>query len=310
MSGRRGPRPTQQRLHHLLAILPWLMERGGATVDEVAERFGMRPEHVVADLEVASMCGLPPYIDEMIDIYVEDGRVHVGVPRLFRRPLRLTAQEAFSVVAAAHAALALPGADPDGPLARALRKLEAVLGARAVVSVAVERPALLDVVTDAVERGERLAVVYRSGDDRRTERLITPRAVLVREGAWYVVAECALAQARRTFRVDRMEAAEPTGERVEVEPIEPLTDGWFDDVELPEAELVLSSEAAWVAGRYPVRSVEALGGGRLRVRLPVTSERWLGRLLVQLGPDAEVVAPERWCDLGVRTATSVLAAYR
>jgi len=297
-------------LHHLLAILPWLMERGGATVDEVAERFGMRPEHVVADLEVASMCGLPPYIDEMIDIYVEEGRVHVGVPRLFRRPLRLTAQEAFSVVAAAHAALALPGADPDGPLARALRKLEAVLGARAVVSVAVERPALLDVVTDAVERGERLAVVYRSGDDRRTERLITPRAVLVREGAWYVVAECALAQARRTFRVDRMEAAEPTGERVEVEPIEPLTDGWFDDVELPEAELVLSSEAAWVAGRYPVRSVEALGGGRLRVRLPMTSERWLGRLLVQLGPDAEVVAPERWCDLGVRTAASVLAAYR
>jgi len=297
-------------LHHLLAILPWLMERGGATVDEVAERFGMRPDHVVADLEVASMCGLPPYIDEMIDIYVEEGRVHVGVPRLFRRPLRLTAQEAFSVVAAAHAALALPGADPDGPLARALRKLEAVLGARAVVSVAVERPALLDVVTDAVERGERLAVVYRSGDDRRTERLITPRAVLVREGAWYVVAECALAQARRTFRVDRMEAAEPTGERVEVEPIEPLTDGWFDDVELPEAELVLSSEAAWVAGRYPVRSVEALGGGRLRVRLPVTSERWLGRLLVQLGPDAEVVAPERWCDLGVRTAASVLAAYR
>jgi proteasome accessory factor C len=169
---------------------------------------------------------------------------------------------------------------------------------------------LLDVVTDAVERGERLAVVYRSGDDRRTERVITPRAVMVREGAWYVVAECALAQARRTFRVDRMEAAEPTGERVEVEPIEPLTDGWFDDVELPEAELVLPSDAAWVAGRYPVRSVEVNGDGTLRVRLPVTSERWLGRLLVQLGPDARVAAPERWRDLGARTAASVLAAYR
>ena len=47
------------------------------------------------------MCGLPPFVDEMIDVFVDDGMVFVGVPRLFTRPLRLTAPEGFAVVVGA-----------------------------------------------------------------------------------------------------------------------------------------------------------------------------------------------------------------
>ncbi len=310
MTGRRGPRPTQERLHQLLILLPWLMTRGEATIEEIAERFGMRPDHVVRELELAACCGLPPYQDELIDLVVEDGRVTVGVPRLFTRPLRLTPREGFAVVAAGRAALALPGADPAGPLARALDKLEAALGARPVVSVELEEPPLLGVVNAAAAAGERLAITYRAGDDRVTERVIAPLAVHARQGAWYVVADCSLAGAERTFRIDRIDVAHPTGERFTPRAVAPPAGDWFDDAALPEAELLLAPGASWVVERYPVRSVAVEPDGRRRVVLKVTGERWLGRLLVQLGPDAEVVAPAAWRDLAARTAAEVLAAYR
>ena len=83
---------------------------------------------MTAELELAAMCGLPPFVDEMIDIFVDEDTVFVGVPRLFTKPLRLTAPEGFALLAAGRAAMQLPGADPDGPLGRGLAKLAAALG--------------------------------------------------------------------------------------------------------------------------------------------------------------------------------------
>ena len=101
---------------------------------EVARRFGAEPRpRSPRDLELAAMCGLPPFVDEMIDVFIDDDTVVVGVPRLFTRPLRLTAPEGFALVAAGRAAMQLPGADPDGPLGRGLQKLAAALGDDAVV---------------------------------------------------------------------------------------------------------------------------------------------------------------------------------
>ena len=114
-------------------MLPWLMERGEVPLADVARHFRLTPEQVAADLELAAMCGLPPFVDEMIDVFIDDDVVVVGVPRLFTRPLRLTAPEGFALVAAGRAAMQLPGADPEGPLGRGLRKLEAALGDDGVV---------------------------------------------------------------------------------------------------------------------------------------------------------------------------------
>ena len=40
-------------------MLPWLMERREVPLAEVARTFDMTPDEVVAELELASMCGLP-----------------------------------------------------------------------------------------------------------------------------------------------------------------------------------------------------------------------------------------------------------
>ena len=159
MTARRGPRPTSDRLRRLLVMLPWLMERGEVTVEEMCHRFELPEAELVKDLELAAMCGLPPFVDEMVDVFIDEGRVYAGVPRLFTRPLRLTAPEGFALLAAARVAMQLPGADIDGALARALHKLAAVLGDDAVVMETPQPPAAAMVIA-AAERNERLHISY------------------------------------------------------------------------------------------------------------------------------------------------------
>lgn len=306
-----GPRNAEDRLRRLLVMLPYLMEAGEVPLAEVAERFDMTEAQVTNDLELVAMCGLPPYVDEMIDVFVDDGMVFVGVPRLFTRSLRLTAPEAFSLLAAGRAALELPGGDVSGPLGRGLAKLAAALGAAGIdtasagsddtagVAIDLSRPELTDEIIDAVAAHAELAVTYYTpARDAVTDRTFVPRHVFVEAGNWYVRADDARSGELRTFRIDRVEQVAPTGRTV------PPEDGavgepqpFFTDADVPRAVVRVSPVAQWIIDRYPVDSAEpstarGLPEGWLDVTLPVASERWLARLLVRLGPDAVLVEPD------------------
>ena len=146
-------------------MLPWLMEVGEVPLADVARRFDMTEADVQKNLELVAMCGLPPFVDEMIDVFVDEGIVFVGVPRLFTRPLRLTAPEGFALLASARAAMELPGADPAGPLGRGLAKLAAVLDdaglgtddITAGVAFDLDRPALTDELAEYTATGAEIA---------------------------------------------------------------------------------------------------------------------------------------------------------
>lgn len=310
MSGRRGPEPTADRFRRLLVMLPWLMERGDTPVAEVAARFDVTEAQVVKDVELASVCGVPPYVDEMLDVIVDDGMVWVGPPRIFTRPLRLTAKEGLTLLTAVRAALELPGADPAGPLARAAVKLEAAVGASSVV-VEVGRPAFLDEVEQATRDAQRLTIAYYSASrDELTQRTIEPQGVFHERGNWYVVADDTRSGEQRTFRVDRIEACQAAGEHfVHRDVARPSDDGWFG----PDSALVtlrLPSSGTWVVETYPVRSAARQPDGGWEVELAVASERWLARLLLRVGAEAHVVVPEDQRDVARRAAASVLARYR
>jgi proteasome accessory factor C len=291
-------------------MLPWLMERGEVPLDEMARTFHLTEDQLVKDLELVAMCGLPPFVDELIDVFVDDGMVWAGVPRVFTRPLRLTAPEGFALVAAGRAAAQLPGADPDGALTRALDKVAAALG-EPTLDVELAAPAHADVLNDCARRGVVVRLRYWSpSSDTVTERRVAPRTVFTDRGHWYVLADDLDAEAERTFRIDRIEDLHLTDETVPVRDVAPPAQWFTADEDVATVEIVLSARAAWVAERYPVTSVAPEPGGGVRVVLPVRSERWLARLLLRLGPDARVVAPDAWAGLAVDRARSVLALYR
>jgi proteasome accessory factor C len=308
-------RPAEQRLRRLLVMLPWLMEREEVPVSEAAARFGLTEAELVADLELVAMCGLPPFVDEMIDVFIDEGMVFVGVPRLFTRPLRLNSVEAFELLAAGRAALELPGSDPDGALARGLAKLATALGDDDTSGVRIDlaRPELADRLAAAAADHQELRIEYASAArDDTTERGIVPRQVFADRGEWYVHADDDRSGEVRTFRVDRILAVEPTGRIAEPSSNGLPTPGaWFADASVRRVVLRLSPAAAWVIERYPVDTVEDPDDtGWRTVTLPVASEHWLVRTLLRLGPEAELVEPTELRRLVAAAAGRVLANYR
>src|SRR5690606_17685249 len=133
--GRTGAEPMSRvtatdRLQRILAVLPWIVQHQGATVDQICERFGLDRKSLLEDLELVFVeVGLHPFTPDMLtDVTIEDDRVYVHVGDYFRRPLRLAREEALTLLAAGRAVLARPGSDPDGTLQRAVDKLVRALG--------------------------------------------------------------------------------------------------------------------------------------------------------------------------------------
>lgn len=314
---RRGPRPAEERLSRLLVMLPWLMEQAtspdGVAVADVAARYALTEAEVVKDLELASMCGLPPFVDELIDVFVDEGRVYAGVPRVFTRPLRLNSVEAFELLTAGRAAMVLPGSDPDGPLGRGLRKLAAALGEddTGVIRVDVAKAPFADSLADAAERGERVSIHYWSeSSDSVSARTIVPRHVFTDRGAWYVIADDDRSGERRTFRLDRISELVPTGELVPTDVAVEHPGAWFADGSTPRVTVRVAPEARWVVERFPVDEVSPPDAdGWVTARLPVASERWLARVLVSAGPAVQLVEAGDFADSGRAAAARVLARY-
>jgi len=320
-----GPRNAEDRLKRLLVMLPWLMEVGEVPLSDVAARFEMTEAQVQQDLELVAMCGLPPFVDEMIDVFVDDGVVFVGVPRLFTRPLRLTAPEAFSLVTSARAAMELPGADTSGPLGRGLAKLATALAEVGLdagsghdtsgVAIDLARPRFTDELAAAVAAGAEVRIrYYTPARDETSERTVVPRHVFAEAGNWYVRADDDRSGQRRTFRIDRVEHLEPTGVLHAVDAADPAEapDGFFVDADVPRAVLRLGPQAMWVVDQYPVDAVTPLDGrpGWSEVTLPVSSDRWLAKLVIRLGAQTELVAPVEARDTIARLVQTMLENYR
>jgi proteasome accessory factor C len=305
------------RLDRLLAVLSWLAQRGQVTLTELAERFRMTPEQLVSDLELAACCGLPPYTpDRLMEIIVGEELVEAQLGDELGRPRRLSAQEGFALAAAARTSAEARGVQLDvkDPLARALTKLEAALGNRGVVGVELGEPEHLTTVREASLSHSQLRIDYLSAwRDARTERVVDPVRLSAYGGYWYLDAWCHLAGGMRRFRVDRILAAEPTGEPAEDHALDADDAGSTSAfVPGPEATLVrlaIPSESAWAVDAVPVLERSTLPDGRTVVTLGVVSTVWLERLLLQLGPAAEILEPAELTRLGADAAKRVLARY-
>jgi predicted DNA-binding transcriptional regulator YafY len=295
-------------------MLPWLAARGGASTTELAERFGISEPEVVSMLELAACCGLPPYTpDQLMELIVSDGWVEARLGRHLSRPRRLTPAEGFTLAASARAILAVPGADPEGALARALGKLDGVLGAR--VDVGLDEPPLLELVRQAAGQGHSLRIEYYSASrDELSTRQVDVWNVFARDGHWYLDGWCHLAGGRRLFRVDRIREAHVLDAAEEPRPAPGLSSREVPEtfVPGPETRLVTIETGPgghWVVESYPTERVEELSGGRLRITLGVGGRAWLERLLLRLGADAKVLGPAELSDVGRKAAARLLARY-
>lgn len=322
---------ASDRVGRMLNIVPWIAAHDGPLIDDVCTRFGVTRRRLIDDLNVLQLVGLPPYTPDMLtEVTISGDRVWVRLADVFSRPLRLTPDQALGLIAAGKAlaaapasppaasdAAAEPGSDVEGPLSTGLAKLASLLGIDAADAVTIRLgtsdPGVLQALSRGVQDRRRVRLDYFSyGRDERTTREVDPYRVFSEAGAWYLHGHCHLAGEPRLFRVDRIFAVDELAATFErpasAEEMPPV---FHADPDTPRVTLLLAAAARWVAGHYPVEETVQLPDGGLRVRLAVSSRGWLEKLLLRLGPDAQVLeATDRaLMDTGPAAARRVLARY-
>jgi proteasome accessory factor C len=320
-------RDAGSRLERLLAVLSWLAQRGQVPISELSDRFGMSAEQLVADLELAACCGLPPYTpDRLMEIIVGEDVVEAQLGSELGRPRKLSAQEGFSLAAAARASMAARGEGSDDALGQALAKLEAALGDSGRVGIELGEPEHLGEVRDALAAHDQLKIDYLSAwRDARSTRIVDPVGLSAYGGKWYLDAWCHTAGGNRRFRVDRILSVEKTGERAKSHQLESRSEDPGEEGANPRNEsglapfvpgeeativrLAIAGDYGWLTETVPLIDTSVLPDGRAVLTLGVVSTVWLERLLLQLGPRAQVLEPPELRGLGREAARRVLALY-
>lgn len=306
------------RMRRVLAVVPWIAgHENGASLREACARFGLTRAQLLADLDVVFLVGRYPFSpDELIDVVIEGDTVWLHYAEVFRRPLRLTPDEGLALVAACAALLGAPGAEQDGPLARGLAKLSAVLGVDPTGAVEVTlgkvAPEVLDTVRSGLREHRQIELdYYSSARDERATRAVEPWQLWSSEGNWYLAGYCHLAAGERVFRLDRVATARLLDVPAAPPPADATVSASLEDPTLPTVVLDLAPAHAWLAATVPARAIEQVGDRR-HVTLSVGGQAWIERILLQLGPDSSVLHQDPRLgtdDLRATAARRVLARY-
>jgi predicted DNA-binding transcriptional regulator YafY len=318
VSTKAGPNrtvPAVRSLRRVLSMLTFVGDYGGeAELDELAQRFGVPVATVVADLEFAALCGVPPYgPDDLYDVSVDTDE---GVAR-FRRAgwmqasqaARLTGEEVVAVIAAGRLLAELMPHDERTQLESALAKITSVMGMEGHVRVVLDAPPHLDALRDATQHHQRIRIDHLSFARRtlREGRLVEPLAVTLDDGRWYLRAIDVETGQRRRFRVDRVVGVEATNEQFAPRTKLPASRSW-PPKDAPLAVLRAPSSAAWVAESHP-STVTTLDDGSLRIELLVGDWEWLATLCLQIGRGVQLIEPGDRRALPADAARAVLERY-
>jgi predicted DNA-binding transcriptional regulator YafY len=294
------------RADRLVATLLLMQARGRVTAADLADELEVSVATARRDLEALSSAGIP--------VYPQPGRGGgwslVGGARTDLSGLSAPEAQALFLLAG-------PAAAVSGEARAALRKLvralpqtfradaEAAAGATMIDPTRWgerdrRRPELVDILQAAVVRRRRVRLTYAGRARERTERLVDPWGLVDKDEVWYLLAGTDRGQ--RTFRVDRIVAAEPTDQPAERPDDFALAAAWREVVGEVERRRSRTWATVLVEARYvPVlreqfgRHCQAAGepgdDGRARVRLGAPTPLDVARHLAGWGALVEVVEP-------------------
>lgn len=311
-----GRETAVERMRRVLAEVLWIAERDGPQVAEAAAHFGLTEEDLHRDLEMASMIGSDrdDFVDMPVEMWMEDGRVHVHL-HAFDRPLRLTPAEALSLVVAGSALAVIDGGSDalSGALDKVAGALGIEVGAQVEVDLGVGDAEVFSTLRKATDAHHAVAIVHLNVEhDTRTERVVEPWALFRERGAWYLRGHCRRASAERQFRVDRILSADALDEGVSVPEVLDPSAALRAEPDAPRMVLDLDPTARWVLESYPAEVVEERADHSTRATFVVLTRGWAERLLLRVGGGARIVDldPSLGADNpGTVAARRILARY-
>lgn len=290
------------RADRLVATLLLMQARGLVTAAELAEELEVSVATARRDLEALSAAGIP--------VYPQRGRgggwALLGGARTDLSGLSYPEMQALFLLIGPAAAVSPDAKAALRKLVRALPESFRAQAEAASAAVVVDasrwgdRPTvsaeLLETLRTAIVGRDTLLVGYR--DDAPRE--LDPWGLVDKDGIWYLIA--GTPRGRRTYRVDRMTSAEPSGAGFEVPPEFDLAEAWAQiteelegrrsgtsaDVTIPEA---LVSPLTDVLGARHVERVGDSVDGRVSLRVTSNTPGMLARQLAGWAPEINVLGP-------------------
>lgn len=273
----------------LLAVLAQLEREKTVSIPQLAQLLGVSEEQVYEALEILVFA----YDAASIRLDLHDSYATLetyGTERL----LRLTVQEADALVDALLGA----GFSQKDELVQALLQTKSIIGKkgdaiepRMRVISQTGAPLVAQEVSAACEDPEHhlLEIAYQGVDDDDVElRHVEPVVIFSEDGHQYLLAYCREAKGWRSFRVDRIIAAEPLEERFTPR----------DDI--PTARLALEQDAKEALIRFDAKcdlpqwrklKVKEHGTDATIASIPWTGSMWLPRHIVALMGEAVPISP-------------------
>ncbi|MGO2540703.1 MAG: WYL domain-containing protein [Specibacter sp.] len=216
-------RDSRDRLIRLLSMVPYLVANPGVSEAEVLAEFSIGAKEWAKDKDTLNVTGLPGYFHgDLMDVTTEAGQVFIRDAETLSGPLRLTQEEACSVLVGLQALTAIPGTQQAENLGRAIESVGAVAGDDAWLADAVglhlisgQEMDTIAALQEAIDNGRAAAITYlvRSRDEL-SERVVEPRRLFSMDSAWYLRAWCRRAGGLRSFRVDHIKELSDAGVQV------------------------------------------------------------------------------------------------
>lgn len=295
----------RDKLAFLLALVPYLMDKGQISVAEAARHFDVSEAQIRDSVNLIAVSGVPGETssyqhEDLFDIDWDlfDERDEIAITHLVAidDSPRFSAREAAALIAGLQYLSSLPEQADRGVLISLLAKLSrGASGTPSEVAVgSSDVDQFLSVIRDAVGAGVRIEFDYLNSRGELDRRSVDPLRIESLDEDWYLRGWDHGRDAARTFRLDRMSAlvrtTAPMSRRASDVPLgdrlfEPSATDLAVVVELDSTALPLISDYLTTDTGLPTSA------GRTRVTLHLAHTHGLKRLVSGLAGVVTVVEP-------------------
>jgi proteasome accessory factor C len=215
----KNPRPqATDNLMLLLALVPFVLDRGEVSVAEAAQQFERSEDDIIRSVLLIACAGIPgenlaySHLD-LFDIdweLFEKERVITfwNTVAIDHQP-RFSTREASALLAGLQYLQSHPSYSGRSDLGEVMEKIHAGARQGAPQQLGIQQPAVesnLTALAEAIEENRTVDVLYHNKRGESGVRTIDPLIIESRDDVSYLRGWCHQRQALRTFRIDRIES--------------------------------------------------------------------------------------------------------
>ena len=276
--------PTEKAAR-LLDLVPFIYSLQGISLTDLAKSFDVSDSEMLSDLNTLWMCGESRF--DLVDLDFDSGFVTIRNAETLNLVRSLSTQEIMTILFGLD--MLKEDLDSDRPdLAKEIDSVKSLLSKEAALGISAT-PAydakIQRIIEASIQQRKAISLVYRStSSDEISERTVDPLEVFYRENKLFLLAYCHNSEARRTFRMDRVE-------RVDISEIEFAAASTGSNV---DEKLFVRIRVHSNLRRAHESFGELIERSDGSFDISVFSKQWFFRQVMASCGDVEILEPASW----------------